>query len=47
MFQRVDPHVEEVVDELDLVGDRKGPFGKVIQKSVTKDIEPKARKRTT
>ena len=30
MFQRVDPHAEEVIDELDLVGNRKGTFGKVI-----------------
>jgi hypothetical protein len=34
-FQRVDPHAEEVVDEFDLVRDRKGTFGKVVQKPVT------------
>jgi hypothetical protein len=34
MLQGVDPHAEEVVDQLDLIRDRKGTFDKVIQKSV-------------
>lgn len=34
MLQGVDPHAEEVVDQLDLVRDRKSTFDKVIQKPV-------------
>jgi len=33
MLQGVDPHVEEIVDQLDLVRDRKSTFDKVIQES--------------
>jgi hypothetical protein len=34
MLQGVDPHAEEVANQLDLVRDRKSSFDKVIQKSV-------------
>jgi hypothetical protein len=34
MLQGVDPHAEEVVDQLDLIRDRKSTFDKVVQKSV-------------
>jgi hypothetical protein len=38
MLQGVDPHAEEVVDQLDLIRDRKSTFDKVVQKSVMQDM---------